>query len=98
MRRTQKFCEITTLDLSYVVTVKSTVEISPTFVAFSEYMNFTALQFLTGSVQGQEKPVFSSWDPCNENRIFPVGNTTQGKPCFHYRDGFAVRVGINFLI
>ena len=36
-------------------------------------------------------PVFSSWDPCNENRIFPVGNTTQGKPCSHCRDGFAVR-------
>ena len=35
-----KFCEISTLDLSYVVTVKSTVEISQTFVAFSEYMNF----------------------------------------------------------
>ena len=27
---------------SYVVTVKSTVEISQNFVAFSEYMNFTA--------------------------------------------------------
>ena len=33
-------CEISTIDLSYVVTVKSTVEISQTFVAFSEYMNF----------------------------------------------------------
>ena len=41
MKRTQKFCDITTLDLSYVVTVKSTVEISQNFVAFSEYMNFT---------------------------------------------------------
>ena len=40
----------------------------------------------------REKPVFSSWDPCNENRIFPVGNTTQGKPCFHYRNGFAVQL------
>ena len=38
----------------------------------------------------REKPVFSSWDPCNEKRFFPVGNTTQGKPCFHYRDRFAV--------
>ena len=28
-------------DLSYVVMVKSTVEISQNFVAFSEYMNFT---------------------------------------------------------
>ena len=36
-----KFCKTSTLDLSYVVTVKSTVEISQTFVAFSEYMNFT---------------------------------------------------------
>ena len=35
-----KFCEISTLDLSFVVTVKSTVEISQSFVAFSEYMKF----------------------------------------------------------
>ena len=28
------------IDLSYVVTVKSTVEISQNFVALSEYMNF----------------------------------------------------------
>ena len=34
------FCEIATVDLSYVVTVKSTVEISQNCVAFSEYMNF----------------------------------------------------------
>ena len=37
------FCEISTLDLSYVVTVKSTVEILQNFVAFSEYMNFTII-------------------------------------------------------
>ena len=30
-------------DLSYVVPVKSTVEISQNFVVFSEYMNFTLL-------------------------------------------------------
>jgi len=35
-----KFSEISTIDLSYVVTVKSTVEISQDFVEFSEYMNF----------------------------------------------------------
>ena len=38
-----KFCEISTLDLSYdsyVVTVKSTVHILQNFVVFSEYMNF----------------------------------------------------------
>ena len=35
-----KFCEIFTVDLSYVVPVKSTVEILQNFVVFSEYMNF----------------------------------------------------------
>ena len=35
-----KFCEISTLLLSYVVPVKSKVEILQDFVAFSEYMNF----------------------------------------------------------
>ena len=38
-------CEIFTLDLSCVVTVKSTVEISENFVAFIEYMNFDESQF-----------------------------------------------------
>ena len=33
------FCEISTVDLSYGVTVKSTVEILQNFVGFSEYMN-----------------------------------------------------------
>ena len=35
------FCKISNVDLSYIVTVKSTVEIWQNFVAFSEYMNFT---------------------------------------------------------
>ena len=35
-----KFCEISTFLLFYVVPVKSKVEISQNFVAFSEYMNF----------------------------------------------------------
>ena len=35
-----KFCEISTVDLSHVVPVKSTMEILQNFVAFSEYMNF----------------------------------------------------------
>ena len=41
-----KFCEIiSTLDLSYVVPVKSTAEISQNFVAFSEYMIFIGVYF-----------------------------------------------------
>ena len=39
-----KFCEIFTVDLSSVVPVKSIVEISQNFVAFSEFMNFTYLK------------------------------------------------------
>ena len=38
--KAKKICEISTVDLSYVVTVKSMVEISQNFVAFSEYMTF----------------------------------------------------------
>ena len=38
--KAQKFCEISSLNLSYVVTVKSTVEILQNFVAFSECTNF----------------------------------------------------------
>ena len=40
LEKATKFCEISTLLLSYVVPVKSKVEISQNFVAFSEYMNF----------------------------------------------------------
>ena len=36
--KAKNFCENSTVDLSYVVPVKSTVEISQNFVAFSEYM------------------------------------------------------------
>ena len=37
-----KICEISTIDLSYLVSVKFTVEILQNFVAFSGYMNFKA--------------------------------------------------------
>ena len=40
-KKATKFCEIiSTLDLSYVVPVKSKVEITQNFLAFLEYMNF----------------------------------------------------------
>ena len=39
--RATKFCEISTLLLSVCTVDKSKVEISQTFVAFSEYTNFT---------------------------------------------------------
>ena len=38
----------------------------------------------------REKLVFITGIPANGNRFFPVRKSTQGKPCFHYRDGFAV--------
>ena len=41
-------------------------------------------------ISTQEKPVFIAGFPVDENRFYPVGNTTEGKPCFHYRYGFAV--------
>ena len=39
----------------------------------------------------REKPVFITGFLGDENRFFPVRKTTQGKPCSHYRDGFAVQ-------
>ena len=40
------FCKISTVDLSYVVMVKSTVKISQNFVVFSEFMNFEVHWFI----------------------------------------------------
>ena len=40
-----KLCEISTLLLSYVVPDKSKVKISQNFVVFSEYMNFTYMDW-----------------------------------------------------
>ena len=51
-----------------------------------------------GPVQGfpcvafphREKLVFIAGFPIDENKFFLVGNTTEGNPCFHYRDGLVV--------
>ena len=40
-----KFYKISIVELSYVVPVKSTVEISQNFVTFSEYMNFNQINW-----------------------------------------------------
>ena len=40
------FCEISTVDLSYVLMAKSMVEILQNFVAFSEYTNFISGDFI----------------------------------------------------
>ena len=39
-----KFCKISTLLFSYIVPIKSKVEISQNFVAFAEYMNFKEIE------------------------------------------------------
>ena len=65
------------------------------------HFDYTAILYRvsTGPEQGfpcvvfpyREKPVFITGFPGDKNRFFPVRKTTQGKPCFHYRDGFAAR-------
>ena len=47
-----KICEISTVDLSYVVPVKSTVEILQNFVAFSKYMIFNGAPSIFSSLRG----------------------------------------------
>ena len=66
----------------------------------SEAKEYTAIPYRvsTGPEQGfscvlfpnREKPVFITRIPANGNRFFPVRKSTQRKPCFHCRDGFAV--------
>ena len=46
-----KFCEIFTLLLTTVHTLKSKVKILQNFVAFSEYMNFMKMVFSSGIVK-----------------------------------------------
>ena len=41
-----KFCEISIVDLSFIVPIKFMVEISQNFVVFSEDINFNSNRFL----------------------------------------------------
>ena len=63
------FCEISTVDLSYVVTV----EISQNFVSFTEYMNFKITLYVT-SKQGERFfqifVAFSEYLNIKSDRIF----------------------------
>ena len=85
------FCEISTVDLSYVVTVKSTVEISQNFVAFSEYMNFNKLsKFLTSFIHKISIPLVSGKVPVWMAQLIFFSNTIFFK-------GF-VKIGKNKII
>ena len=44
--KTTQLCEISTLDLSNIVTIKSTVEILQNFTTFSEYITLTRQKML----------------------------------------------------
>ena len=72
-------CEISTVDLSYVVMVKSTVEISQNFAAFSEYMNFKnkfILFFLAVSIMSAE----IAWAVTRNNSAFLLKKRNCPKP------------------
>ena len=40
-KKVTKFCKVSTVDLTVTIQNKSTVEVSQSFVVFSEYINFT---------------------------------------------------------
>ena len=71
-----KFCKISTVDLSYVVMVKSTVEISQNVVAFSEYMNFT-LQISRNS---------------SKSKMYNTKNYTSFKSCTNWESTIVTNV------
>ena len=39
-------------------------------------------RFSLCSISNREKPVFINWEPCNENRFFPVWKYYKGKTLF----------------
>ena len=64
-----KFCEISTLLLSYVVPVKNKAKISQTFVAFSENMNFTKhFQSIRKAFNNHEEAGENSNPECKHTR------------------------------
>ena len=81
-----KFCEISTLLLSYVVPVKCKVEISQNFVAFSEYMNFSSR---TATTTAQSFLHYFQWcmaDSCAE--LWVAADVWQGTmPAFVKKTG-----------
>ena len=52
-----KVCDISSVDLSYVVPVKSKVKISQNFKAFSEYMNFNRKFMIDHAGFRNRKPI-----------------------------------------
>ena len=68
------FCEISTLDLYYVVTVKSMMEISKNFVAFSEYMNFNIYMRSLYVIHALNAFIWTSQN---------LPNTMRSKPLFY---------------
>ena len=56
-----KFCKISTLLLIVCTVVKSKVEISQNFVAFSEYMNFTTFFISLPVEKEKEKSTINCW-------------------------------------
>ena len=57
-----QFCEISTIDLTYVVHVKSMVEISQKFVALSEYINVKFIYVFTTKFNGTDVGGFQLLD------------------------------------
>ena len=80
--KASKFCEISTLFLTIVHTVKIKVEILQNFVAFSEYMDFIWLDLVL-KVKYSEILIFKAIFPCRKSaetlqKKFSLKNTKTG--------------------
>ena len=69
-----KFCEISTLLLSYVVPVKSKVEISQNFVSFSEHMNKIDLKITRHCASWGLSFFYESTAPPFYAKLFRISN------------------------
>ena len=91
-----KFCEISTLLLSYVVPVKSKVEISQNFVAISEYMNFK--WSWNNTKKGKNVPCIILNEVAVHTKSYKEGNFYKYVPCVHTLKYWENASGINKLV
>ena len=88
-----KFCKISTLLLSYVVPVKSKVENSQNFVAFSEYTNFKRSS--SNTKKGKNVPCSILNEVAVHTKSYKEGNFYKYVPCVHTLKYWENASGIN---
>ena len=98
----QFFCIIWYIDLlSWYRTTAETVHYGPSYENYFRRIKFRRqfnrkVAFLY--VHCKPIPVMKTGFPVMKKQVFPCEKKFNGKPCFHYRDGFAVKIWLSKLL